>query len=427
MAGFYRDQGQLCVDGASLADIASAFGTPCYIYSAAKMAASYQAIAQVFLGPNRRIHYAMKANSNLAVLKLFQRLGAHVDLVSIGEYHRALAAGFTPDQMVFSGVGKTEDELREAIIGGIGQINAESVAEVDRIIALAKETGLMPSVALRINPDVAAGGHAKISTGGSDTKFGIPGAEAEAIYRRMTDSQVIHPSGLAVHIGSQIMDHGAFATAWQYMRDLADHLKSQDYPVPCLDLGGGIGVDYTNGSTADLTAFANTVETVFGDSDYHLAIEPGRLLVAEAGCLLTQVIYVKDGEDKRFIIVDGAMNDLIRPTLYESFHRMEAVGDHPAHSIPADIVGPVCETGDYLGLGRHMPSLTSGDLVAVMSAGAYGAVMRSNYNSRPLAKEVMVIDGTPHLISKPQQISDLLAADIIPAAIADFPASAPQE
>jgi diaminopimelate decarboxylase len=197
--------------------------------------------------------------------------------------------------------------------------------------------------------------------------------------------------------------------------------------VPSLDLGGGIGVDYSDGSTADLAAFADTVETVFGGSDYHLAIEPGRLLVAEAGCLLTRVIYVKDGEDKRFIIVDGAMNDLIRPTLYESFHRIEAVGDHPAHSIPADIVGPVCETGDYLGLGREMPSLKTGDLVAVMSAGAYGAVMRSNYNSRPLASEVMVINGTPHRISKPQQISDLLAADIIPSAIADFPASAPQE
>lgn len=427
MTGFYRDQGQLCVDGVSLTDIASTFGSPCYVYSAAKMAASYQAIAEVFLSPGRRIHYAMKANANLAVLKLFQRLGAHVDLVSIGEYHRALAAGFTPDQMVFSGVGKTEDELREAIIGGIGQINAESAAEVDHIIALAKETGVMPSVALRINPDVAAGGHAKISTGGSDTKFGIPGTEAEAIYRRMTDSQVIRASGLAVHIGSQIMNLNAFATAWQYMRDLADRLRSQGYLVPSLDLGGGIGVDYSDGSTADLAAFADTVETVFGGSDYHLAIEPGRLLVAEAGCLLTRVIYVKDGEDKRFIIVDGAMNDLIRPTLYESFHRIEAVGDHPAHSIPADIVGPVCETGDYLGLGREMPSLKTGDLVAVMSAGAYGAVMRSNYNSRPLASEVMVINGTPHRISKPQQISDLLAADIIPSAIADFPASAPQE
>jgi len=427
MTGFYRDQGQLCVDGVSLTDIASTFGSPCYVYSAAKMATSYQAIAEVFLSPGRRIHYAMKANANLAVLKLFQRLGAHVDLVSIGEYHRALAAGFTPDQMVFSGVGKTEDELREAIIGGIGQINAESAAEVDHIIALAKETGVMPSVALRINPDVAAGGHAKISTGGSDTKFGIPGTEAEAIYRRMTDSQVIRASGLAVHIGSQIMNLNAFATAWQYMRDLADRLRAQGYLVPSLDLGGGIGVDYSDGSTADLAAFADTVETVFGGSDYHLAIEPGRLLVAEAGCLLTRVIYVKDGEDKRFIIVDGAMNDLIRPTLYESFHRIEAVGDHPAHSIPADIVGPVCETGDYLGLGREMPSLKTGDLVAVMSAGAYGAVMRSNYNSRPLASEVMVINGTPHRISKPQQISDLLAADIIPSAIADFPASAPQE
>ena len=427
MAGFYRNQGQLWVDGTPLAAVAEAFDSPCYVYSAAKMAASYQAIATVFSGPNRHIHYAMKANSNLAVLKLFHRLGANVDLVSIGEYHRALAAGFTPDQMVFSGVGKTEAELREAIIGGIGQINAESAAEVDSIITLAKETGMMPSVALRINPDVAAGGHAKISTGGSDTKFGIPGSEAEAIYRRMIDSQVIRPSGLAVHIGSQIMDFSSFAAAWQYMRDLADHLKTIGCPVPNLDLGGGIGVDYSDGSTADLVEFAAIVKGIFGTSDYHLAIEPGRLLVAEAGCLLTRVINVKSGKYKRFIGVDGAMNDLIRPTLYESFHRIEAVGEHPADPIPADIVGPVCETGDYLGLGRDMPSLKTGDVVAVMSAGAYGAVMRSNYNSRPLANEVMVVNGTPHLISKPQRISDLLAADIIPTAIADFPASAPQE
>jgi diaminopimelate decarboxylase len=335
----------------------------------------------------------------------------------MGEFARAIAAGFTPEQMVFSGVGKTPDELQAAISAKIGQINAESQAEIDTIIALAKASGEQPAVALRINPDIQAGGHAKISTGSSDTKFGIPGHLARDIYIHMAESGVIRPAGLAVHIGSQIMDCTGFIAAWQYMRQCADDLVNDGYSVPCLDLGGGIGVDYITGQTADLLAFGDAVNQVFGQSDYHLAIEPGRSMVAEAGCLITQVINVKTNEDKRFVVVDGAMNDLIRPTLYEAHHRIEPLAVHPSHDLPADIVGPVCETGDYLGLGRDLPALAANDLLAIMSAGAYGAVMRSNYNTRPMAAEVMVIDGTAHRISKPQQVSDLLAMDIIPASL----------
>lgn len=421
MTGFHRINDHLCVDGIRLDAIAAEFGTPLYVYSAAAITANYQAMKAVFAGPNKQIHYAMKANSNLAILKLMQTLGAAVDIVSIGEFERALAAGFTPQQMVFSGVGKTRDELQQAMAADIGQINAESQAEVETIIALAKQNGHKPAVALRINPDIKAGGHAKISTGSSDTKFGIAGHLASDIYIQMAESGVIRPAGLAVHIGSQIMDCSGFIAAWKYMLQLADRLVADGYAVPGLDLGGGIGIDYATGETADLNAFGEAITSVFENRGYHLAIEPGRSMVAEAGCLISQVINVKTTEDKRFVIVDGAMNDLIRPTLYEAFHRITPLTSPPSttlsNMLPADIVGPVCETGDYLGLKRDLPKVAANDLIAVMSAGAYGAAMRSNYNTRPMAAEVMVINGTPHRISKPQQISDLLAMDIIPTAL----------
>lgn len=421
MTGFHRINDHLCVDGIRLDAIAAEFGTPLYVYSAAAITANYQAMKAVFAGPNKQIHYAMKANSNLAILKLMQTLGAAVDIVSIGEFERALAAGFTPQQMVFSGVGKTRDELQQAMAADIGQINAESQAEVETIIALAKQNGHKPAVALRINPDIKAGGHAKISTGSSDTKFGIAGHLASDIYIQMAESGVIRPAGLAVHIGSQIMDCSGFIAAWKYMLQLADRLVADGYAVPGLDLGGGIGIDYATGETADLNAFGEAITSVFENRGYHLAIEPGRSMVAEAGCLISQVINVKTTEDKRFVIVDGAMNDLIRPTLYEAFHRITPLtsppSTTPSNMLPADIVGPVCETGDYLGLKRDLPKVAANDLIAVMSAGAYGAAMRSNYNTRPMAAEVMVINGTPHRISKPQQISDLLAMDIIPTAL----------
>lgn len=421
MTGFHRINDHLCVDGIRLDAIAAEFGTPLYVYSAAAITANYQAMKAVFAGPNKQIHYAMKANSNLAILKLMQTLGAAVDIVSIGEFERALAAGFTPQQMVFSGVGKTRDELQQAMAADIGQINAESQAEVETIIALAKQNGHKPAVALRINPDIKAGGHAKISTGSSDTKFGIAGHLASDIYIQMAESGVIRPAGLAVHIGSQIMDCSGFIAAWKYMLQLADRLVADGYAVPGLDLGGGIGIDYATGETADLNAFGEAITSVFENRGYHLAIEPGRSMVAEAGCLISQVINVKTTEDKRFVIVDGAMNDLIRPTLYEAFHRITPLTSPPSTTLsnvlPADIVGPVCETGDYLGLKRDLPKVAANDLIAVMSAGAYGAAMRSNYNTRPMAAEVMVINGTPHRISKPQQISDLLAMDIIPTAL----------
>ena len=417
MSGFSRVNGHLTVDGLSLNDLADEFGTPLYVYSAAAITDAYHHFRDAVSGADSHIHFALKANSNLAVLKLLANLGAGADIVSGGEMERALAAGIAPENIIFSGVGKTDAELLAAMSIGIGQINAESPAEVDAIIRLATSHHHQCRVALRVNPNVDAKTHAKIATGKSDTKFGISMDECPGLYRRMAESSVITPAGLAVHIGSQIMTLEPFENAWHNLVDLAEDLRQSGLDVPGLDLGGGLGVDYATGQPAEVAAFGALVTRLFGNRKFSLGFEPGRWITAEAGALLTQVIYTKDAPSKQFVIVDGAMNDLIRPTLYEAYHRIEPVADHGAMAKKADIVGPVCETGDYLGLDRDMPELSTGDLLAVMSAGAYGAVMRSSYNTRPPAAEVLVIDGEAHLVSPRQSVAGLLALDTIPAVL----------
>ena len=417
MSGFDRINGDLCVDGIRLSDLAKEYGTPLYVYSAAAITDAYHQFRDAVSGADSHIHFALKANSNMAVLKLLANLGAGADIVSGGEMQRALSAGIAPENIIFSGVGKTDAELLAAMEAGIGQINAESPAEVDAIIRLGQAHGMTCRVALRVNPDVDAKTHAKIATGKSDTKFGISMESCTALYQHMAESDVITPAGLAVHIGSQIMTLEPFENAWHNLVDLAQDLREGGFDVPGLDLGGGLGVDYKTGQAGDVTAFGALVTRLFGNRQFSLGFEPGRWITAEAGTLLTQVIYTKDAPSKQFVIVDGAMNDLIRPTLYEAYHRIEPVADHGQPSITADIVGPVCETGDYLGLNRQMPPLQQGDLLAVMSAGAYGAVMRSSYNTRPPAAEVMVIDGEAHLVSSRQSVADLLALDQIPSVL----------
>ena len=417
MSGFARENGQLCVDGINLADLAEEFGTPLYVYSAAAITDAFTQFRDAVSGADSHIHFALKANSNMAVLKLLANLGAGADIVSGGEMERALAAGIAPANIIFSGVGKTDAELVAAMAKGVGQINAESPAEVDAIIRLARQYDKTCRVALRVNPDVDAKTHAKIATGKSDTKFGISMEDCPDLYRRMAESGVITPAGLAVHIGSQIMTLEPFENAWHNLVDLAEELRGAGLDVPGLDLGGGLGVDYGTGTPADVSAFGALVTRLFGNRKFSLGFEPGRWISAEAGALLTKVIYTKDAPSKQFVIVDGAMNDLIRPTLYEAYHRIEPVADHGDANVTADIVGPVCETGDYLGLNRQMPPLDTGDLLAVMSAGAYGAVMRSTYNTRPPAAEVLVIDGEAHLVSARQTVADLLALDHIPAVL----------
>ena len=417
MSAFARDdQGRLCAGGMPLGDIAASHGSPLYVYSGDGIRDDYRRFAAAVAPVDGSVHFALKANSALGVIGLLARHGAGADIVSGGEMARALAAGIPAEKIVFSGVGKSAEEIGTALDAGIGQINAESPQEVEAISQIAAARGVQAPVALRVNVDVAPKTHAKISTGQRSTKFGVSTSQNEAadLYRKMAADPHIRPAGLAVHIGSQILELDPFERAYSALLSFGTALRDEGLEVPVLDLGGGIGVDYQDGTPTDFTAYGELVSRLFADSGFQLGFEPGRSIVANNGVLLTRVIYVKDGDNKRFAIVDGAMNDLLRPTLYEAHHDIRPVGPEGAIEGPADIVGPVCETGDYLGLDRMMPSLAAGDCLAVMSAGAYGAVMASSYNTRPPAGEVMVLDGEVHILRRRRDVAELLAEEIIP-------------
>jgi diaminopimelate decarboxylase len=417
MCAFYRDDSQqLCVDGLALTDIAATYGSPVYVYSGAGITEAFTQFQAAVAPVAGKVHFAMKANSALGVLALIGRLGGGMDIVSTGELARAKAAGINPADVVFSGVGKTADDIRQALGDGIGQINAESAPEVAAISAIAAEMGLVAPVALRVNVDVNPGTHAKISTGQRDTKFGISTDQCEAadLYRKLTEDAHIRPAGLAVHIGSQIRNLAPFETAYSALLALAIDLRDAGMPVPNLDLGGGVGVDYDMAGPTDFTAYGAMVERLFKDQGFTLGFEPGRSIIANNGALITKVIYVKEGDNKRFVIVDAAMNDLLRPTLYEAHHPIWTLAAPKPVTGKTDIVGPVCETGDYLGLDRDMPDLFAGDGLAIMSAGAYGAVMASGYNSRSPAAEILVLDGTAHLLRGARPIAEIINDETIP-------------
>ena len=399
-----------------LGDIAASHGSPLYVYSGDGIRDDYRRFAAAVAPVDGSVHFALKANSALGVIGLLAQHGAGADIVSGGEMARALAAGIPAEKIVFSGVGKSAEEIGAALDAGIGQINAESPQEVEAISQIAAARGVQAPVALRVNVDVAPKTHAKISTGQRSTKFGVSTSQNEAadLYRKMAADPHIRPAGLAVHIGSQILELDPFERAYSALLSFGTALRDEGLEVPVLDLGGGIGVDYQDGMPTDFTAYGELVSRLFADSGFRLGFEPGRSIVANNGVLLTRVIYVKDGDNKRFAIVDAAMNDLLRPTLYEAHHDIRPVGPEGAIEGPADIVGPVCETGDYLGLDRMMPSLAAGDCLAVMSAGAYGAVMASSYNTRPPAGEVMVLDGEVHILRRRRDVAELLAEEIIP-------------
>ena len=411
------DDGRLTVGGLALEDIAATHGTPLYVYSGDGIRADYRNFAAAVAPVDGKVHFALKANSALGVIALLASQGAGADIVSGGELQRALAAGVPAAKIVFSGVGKSAAEIGAALEAGIGQINAESTAEVEAISRIAAARGVTAPVALRVNVDVAPDTHAKISTGQRSTKFGVSTAQNEAatLYRRLAGDAHIRPAGLAVHIGSQILDLDPFERAYTALLDFGSALRGEGLPVPILDLGGGIGVDYEAGIATDFTAYGKLVSRIFADSGFRLGFEPGRSIVANNGALLTRVIYIKDGDNKRFVIVDAAMNDLLRPTLYEAHHAVLPLAPAGPAEGPADIVGPVCETGDYLAQDRMMPALGEGDGLAVMSAGAYGAVMASSYNSRPPAGEVMVLDGECHVLRRQRDVAELLAEEVIPA------------
>ncbi|HVJ52972.1 MAG TPA: diaminopimelate decarboxylase [Aliidongia sp.] len=410
----YRDGVMQC-EGVSLAALAESVGTPFYCYSAATMARQYHAFARAFAGQEARICYAVKANSNQAVLRLFARLGAGADVVSEGELRRALAAGIPAEHIVFSGVAKTEAELGYALSIGIGQINIESAGELDVLARLTAGRDRPVRVALRVNPDVDAKTHPKITTGKAENKFGVALHEAPSLFARAAAMPGIEPVSVAVHIGSQLLDLAPYDAAFTKVAALVRQLREAGIPIRHLDLGGGVGVPYRGELPPDLADYAGIVRRICGNLGCSLTFEPGRFLVAEAGALVSRVIVVKQGVTRRLVIQDAAMNDLLRPTLYEAYHPVLPVrkADRAEEAI-ADIVGPVCETGDYLAVARPMPPVATGDLLAVMFAGAYGAVMSSTYNTRRLIPEVLV-DGTRWAVVRPRQsYEELIGLDRVP-------------
>jgi diaminopimelate decarboxylase len=411
----YRD-GELYAEAIPIRRIADAVGPPFYVYSAAALADRYWAFAEAFADDRALICYAVKANSNLAVLRLFAGLGAGADVVSEGELRRALAARMPPARIVFSGVGKTATEMAAALNAGIHQLNIESVPELHRLSAVATELGRTAAVALRINPDVDALTHAKIATGKKESKFGIAFAEAAAAYRLAGSLPGIAPVGLAVHIGSQAGGLAPFREAFGRLAELVGMLRADGLAVSRVDLGGGLGIRYRDERPPKVADYAKMIRETFAPLDVALAVEPGRALAGPAGLLVARVVYVKHGAGKRFVILDAAMNDLIRPALYDAWHDIIPISQAPraAPISPADVVGPVCETGDTFAVDRQLPPLEAGDLVAFTAAGAYGAVMSSTYNSRLLVPEVIVAGDRFAIVRARPSYAEMLALDTIP-------------
>jgi diaminopimelate decarboxylase len=397
--------GELYCEDVPLRQIAEDVGTPVYVYSTATLQRHYKVFQQAFAPRKVLTAYAMKANSNLSVLKTLAKLGAGADTVSEGEIRRALAAGVQPSRIVFSGVGKTRRELAFAVEVGVAEINVESEPELDVLEEVAELLDAKPKIAIRVNPDVAAGGHAKISTGKSENKFGVSFSEAERLYAKAAASPHLQPVGVACHIGSQITDLKPMAEAFAKMRGLVERLRAKGLPVERLDLGGGLGAPYFDQPDPPTPAdFAAMVERVMDGLDIELAFEPGRVIAANAGILLSRVIHVHERpEGRRFLVLDGAMNDLVRPAMYDAFHDIRPVVEpRPGANLSNyDVVGPICETGDTFCRERSLPPLDAGDLVAFMTAGAYGATMSSEYNTRPLVPEVLV-SGDKYAVVRPR-------------------------
>lgn len=399
-----------------VARIAETVGTPFYVYSAASLRARYRAFAKAFATERPLICFAVKANSNLAVLRLLAGLGAGADVVSEGELRRALAAGIPPMRIIFSGVGKTDIELKAALVAGIRQINVESIPELHRLSAISVSRGQTAEVMIRVNPDVDPLTHAKISTGKKENKFGIDIENAVEAYRLAAALPGVEPVGVAVHIGSQLLDLAPFRRAFGRIAELILELRGAGFAVSRLDLGGGLGIRYHTENPPAPNAYAALVREIFGTLSLDLVLEPGRALCGPSGLLVARVVYVKEGTTRRFVIIDAAMNDLIRPALYDAWHdivpvRLPAPGTVLA---PADVVGPVCETGDTFATERELAPLAEDDLLALTNAGAYGAVMSSTYNSRLLVPEVLVSDDRFAIIRPRSSFEAMLAMDVVP-------------
>ncbi|MCA3244886.1 MAG: diaminopimelate decarboxylase [Azospirillum sp.] len=409
--GFVRKGGALQCDGVPLAKIARDHGTPAWIYSHGVLEARYREFVAAFEGLDPTVCYALKANSNQAVIATFARMGAGADIVSAGELARALHAGVAPGKIVFAGVGKTEDEMAFALDSGILQFNVESEPELEALARVARRKGKTAPVALRVNPDVDAKTHKKITTGKTENKFGIEIPRARALALAARKLKGVRIEALSTHIGSQITDVTPYRAAFARMAALGGELRAAGVPMTRLDFGGGLGVVYRDETPPDLGAYARAVKSAIAGTGFDLILEPGRWLVADAGALLAKVVYVKHGSAKRFAILDAAMSELIRPTLYEAWMPIEPVRARKGAKRPYDVVGPVCESGDYFAHDRPLPPLEAGDLVVVRQAGAYGAVMSSTYNARPLAPELLVRKGKTAVVRPRQTLESLIDAD----------------
>ncbi len=408
----YRD-GQLLAEDVPLQRIADLHGTPCYVYSRATLERHWRAFDEAFGGHPHLVCFAVKANSNLGVLNTLARLGSGFDIVSLGELERVLAAGGDPRRVVFSGVGKKAEEMQRALKVGIRCFNVESAAELERLNDVAGGMGLQAPVALRVNPDVDAQTHPYISTGLKENKFGIPIDEAPALYRRAASLPHIKISGVDCHIGSQLTQLAPFLDALERVIALVEQLASDGIRIDHLDLGGGLGVRYDQETPPQPAEYAGALLQRLQDAPYEIFIEPGRAIAANAGVLLTRVEYLKHNETKNFAIIDAAMNDLIRPALYQAWQEIVTVEQQPGGTrAEYDLVGPICETGDFLGKQRDL-TLQEGSLLAVRSSGAYGFTMASNYNSRPRAAEVMVDGDQTYLVRERERVADLFAGESI--------------
>ncbi|ACL56672.1 diaminopimelate decarboxylase [Methylobacterium nodulans] len=413
----YRN-GTLHAEEVDLAQLAGEIGTPFYCYASATLERHYRVFAEAFAGDDPLVCYAVKANSNQAVLATLARLGAGMDIVSEGELRRALAAGVPAERIVFSGVAKTKAEMEAALQAGILCFNVESEPELAALSEVAQGLGRDAPVSIRVNPDVDARTHAKISTGKSENKFGIPISRAREVYARAATLPGLRLAGVDMHIGSQITDLAPFDNAAALLAELARDLMAAGHRLHHIDFGGGLGIPYRddNAPPPDPSAFAAVLRPHFRPLGLRPVFEIGRMIAGNAGILVTRVVYVKQGEGRTFVIVDAAMNDLIRPTLYEAYHAIRPVAQPDPHAprLTADVVGPVCESGDYLALGREMPAVAPGDLIAVMTAGAYGAVQAGTYNTRRLVPEVLV-RGADHAVVRPRQTyEELIGLDRVP-------------
>lgn len=410
MNTLHRLNGRLHIEGVSLDTLAERFGTPLYVYSKQALESAYEAYTQAFADTPHLICYAVKANSSLAILNLFARLGAGFDIVSGGELVRVLAAGGDPGKVVFSGVGKTADEMRAALKAGILCFNVESVSELHRLNRVSGESGHVAPVSFRVNPDVDPKTHPYISTGLKENKFGVPIADAAALYRLAASLPNLKITGIDCHIGSQLTDLSPLADAADRVLTLVDTLASEGITLHHIDLGGGVGIRYNDETPPDLESYGHTLAARFAGRSEKLLLEPGRSLVGNAGLLLTRVEYLKPGADKNFAIVDAAMNDLMRPALYEAYHEIVSVNERKTPAQRYDIVGPICETGDFLGFARDL-SIEEGDLLALLSTGAYGMSMASNYNSRPRAAEVLIDKIEIHIIRDRESHDSMIAGE----------------